>query len=154
MSKGDSMVFTDTVLEAGAPGAQRIDMLTWLKMKLQKLGDTFKYITCVLEYEGQQSVGMDLLANLPRTPLSRLDLDLDVSPNDFLFLSEVCTATGSSRGMFSLVGSNWQRRLSGGAACLKETAFCCNTLGEVCTVAGSTHVGQSRMLSISRWVNI
>ena len=55
-------------------GAQRIDMLTWLTMKLQKLGDTFKYITSVLEYERQQSVGMDLLANLPRTPLSLLFL--------------------------------------------------------------------------------
>ena len=37
-------------------GAQRIDMLTWLTMKLQKLGDAFKYITSVLEYEWQQSV--------------------------------------------------------------------------------------------------
>ena len=94
------MVFTDTVLEAGVPGAQRIDMLTWLTMKLQKLGDTFKYTTSVLEYEWQQSVGMDLLANLPRTPLSRLDLDLDVSPNDLRCLSEVCTVAGSSRGIF------------------------------------------------------
>ena len=53
-------------------GAQRIDMLTWLTMKLQKLGDTFKYIIHVLEYERQQSVGMDPLVNLPRTPLSLL----------------------------------------------------------------------------------
>ena len=53
-------------------GAQRIDMLTWLTTKLQKLGDTFKYIIPVLEYERQQSVGMDFLANLPLTPLSLL----------------------------------------------------------------------------------
>ena len=55
-------------------GAQRIDMLTWRTMKLQKHGDAFKYITSVLEYEWQQSVGMDLLANPPRTPLSLLFL--------------------------------------------------------------------------------
>ena len=55
-------------------GAQRIDMLTWLTMKLQKLGDTHKYITPVPEYERQQPVGLDLLANLRRTPLFLLFL--------------------------------------------------------------------------------
>ena len=43
-------------------------------MKLQKLGDTHKYITPVPEYERQQPVGLDLLANLRRTPLFLLFL--------------------------------------------------------------------------------
>ena len=50
-------------------GEQRIDMLTWLTMKLQKPGYIQKYINLVHEYHREQSVGYGLIVHLRRTPL-------------------------------------------------------------------------------------
>jgi len=51
-------------------GEQRIDMLTWLTMKLQKPGYIpRKNINLVHECHRQQSVGYDLIVHLRRTPL-------------------------------------------------------------------------------------